>query len=150
MGGGRYELVSEIGRGGMGVVFEAMQESLGRRVALKVLPQSALLTGNQLERFQREAQIAARDGGEIAVLLRFRPMPQQRAHRVHLRMARAGVAIREVGEEHVSYPKHPGATTSRRTGSPVSGCLVSGSSVMRWNTSKGSPSLPSGLITAYA
>ncbi len=57
---GDFRIVGEIGRGGMGVVFEAMQESLGRRVALKVLPQSALLTGNQLERFQREAQIAAR------------------------------------------------------------------------------------------
>ena len=33
---------------------------------------------------------------------------------LYLRMARAGVAIREVDEEHVSYRKHPGATTSRR------------------------------------
>ena len=56
---GDFRIVREIGRGGMGVVFEAMQESLGRKVALKVLPQSGLLTGNQLERFRREAQIAA-------------------------------------------------------------------------------------------
>lgn len=57
---GDFRIVTEVGRGGMGVVFEAVQETLGRKVALKVLPQASLLTGNQLERFQREAQIAAR------------------------------------------------------------------------------------------
>jgi hypothetical protein len=56
---GEFRIVREVGRGGMGVVFEAVQESLGRKVALKVLPQAALLAGNQLERFRREAQIAA-------------------------------------------------------------------------------------------
>jgi hypothetical protein len=56
---GDFRIVGELGRGGMGVVFDAVQESLGRRVALKVLPQASLLTGNQLERFRREAHIAA-------------------------------------------------------------------------------------------
>ena len=57
---GDFRIERELGRGGMGVVFEAVQESLCRRVALKVLPQASLLTGNQLGRFQREAQIASR------------------------------------------------------------------------------------------
>ncbi len=56
---GDFRIVREVGRGGMGVVFEAVQESLDRHVALKVLPQAALLSGNQLQRFQREARTAA-------------------------------------------------------------------------------------------
>jgi tetratricopeptide (TPR) repeat protein len=56
---GEFRIVREVGRGGMGVVFEAVQQPLGRKVALKVLPQASLLTGSQLERFRREAQIAA-------------------------------------------------------------------------------------------
>ena len=57
---GDFRLVREIGRGGMGIVFEAEQESLGRRVAVKVLPSRTLLEPRQLERFQREARVAAR------------------------------------------------------------------------------------------
>ncbi len=56
---GEFRLIREIGRGGMGVVFEAEQESLGRRVAVKVLPRQVLLDEKHLKRFQREARIAA-------------------------------------------------------------------------------------------
>ena len=56
---GDYRIIREIGRGGMGVVFEAVQESLGRRVAVKVLPRQALLDPKHLRRFHREARIAA-------------------------------------------------------------------------------------------
>jgi serine/threonine protein kinase len=47
-----------IGSGGMGLVFEAMQLSLGRRVALKVLPMAAALDERRLQRFKNEAQAA--------------------------------------------------------------------------------------------
>jgi serine/threonine protein kinase/WD40 repeat protein len=56
---GDYRLVREIGRGGMGVVYEAVQISLGRQVALKVLPFAAALDARQLQRFKNEAQAAA-------------------------------------------------------------------------------------------
>ena len=57
---GDFDIVQEIGRGGMGIVYEAEQRSLGRRVALKVLPKHVLLLDKHLKRFQREAQTAAR------------------------------------------------------------------------------------------
>jgi serine/threonine protein kinase/Flp pilus assembly protein TadD len=56
---GDYRIVREVGRGGMGIVYEAEQESLGRHVAVKVLPFAAALDGRRLQRFKNEAQAAA-------------------------------------------------------------------------------------------
>jgi hypothetical protein len=56
---GDFRLIREAGRGGMGVVYEAEQVSLGRRVALKVLPFAATLDPRQLQRFHNEARAAA-------------------------------------------------------------------------------------------
>jgi hypothetical protein len=56
---GDFQIVREVARGGMGIVYEAVQLSLGRRVALKVLPFAATLDARQLQRFKNEAQAAA-------------------------------------------------------------------------------------------
>lgn len=56
---GDFRIIREVGRGGMGVVYEAVQISLGRRVALKVLPFAAVLDSKQVARFKNEAQAAA-------------------------------------------------------------------------------------------
>ncbi len=55
-----FEIISEIGRGAMGVVYEAIQKPLGRRVALKVMMRAGNANAAQPLRFQQEAEIAAR------------------------------------------------------------------------------------------
>ncbi|MCI0639577.1 MAG: protein kinase [Gemmataceae bacterium] len=57
---GDYRIIREIGHGGMGVVYEAEQVSLGRYVALKVLPHKALANEKIKKRFEREAKAAAK------------------------------------------------------------------------------------------
>src|SRR3984957_15842421 len=57
---GDYRILREVGRGGMGIVYEAEQISLGRHVALKVLASPSMLDPKHIERFLREAKAAAR------------------------------------------------------------------------------------------
>jgi len=56
---GHYQIVREIGRGGMGVVYLAQDDSLGRPVALKLLPKHLTSDPNRLQRFEREARAAS-------------------------------------------------------------------------------------------
>ena len=56
---GDYRILREIGRGSSGIVYEAVQESLGRSVAIKVLTSYALLIPEAIERFQRESRAVA-------------------------------------------------------------------------------------------
>jgi serine/threonine protein kinase len=56
---GDFRIIREVGRGGMGIVYEAEQISLGRRVALKILPFAATMDPRHLQRFQNEARAAA-------------------------------------------------------------------------------------------
>ncbi len=57
---GDFRIIREIGRGGMGVVYEAEQVSLGRHIALKVLPQKILVDPRTKRRFQHEAKAAGK------------------------------------------------------------------------------------------
>ncbi len=57
---GDFRIVREIGRGGMGIVFEAVQESLERRVAIKILPAYSMLDSKQLQRFKLESRASAK------------------------------------------------------------------------------------------
>ena len=57
---GDFEVIRELGRGGMGVVYEARQISLNRKVALKVLSSGLGLTPKAVQRFHREAEAAAK------------------------------------------------------------------------------------------
>jgi hypothetical protein len=57
---GKYRLVERLGEGGMGVVFRAIDEELGREVALKMLKTAQAYSAGQMERFQREARNTAR------------------------------------------------------------------------------------------
>src|SRR3984893_1146323 len=56
---GSYELVAQIGAGGMGEVYQAHDTKLGRDVAIKVLPEAFAHDADRLSRFQREAKMLA-------------------------------------------------------------------------------------------
>jgi hypothetical protein len=56
---GRYEIIDQLGRGGMGVVYQARDIALGRTVALKMIRAGVLAEPQEIERFYREARAAA-------------------------------------------------------------------------------------------
>ena len=63
---GPYEIQSAIGAGGMGEVYGATDTNLGRRVAIKVLPEAFSQDGERLARFEREAKIGLIEIGTLS------------------------------------------------------------------------------------
>jgi len=56
---GEYTIIGEVGRGGMGIVYEAQHDALSRRVALKILSIASMLDSRQIARFKNESNAAA-------------------------------------------------------------------------------------------
>jgi len=123
---GKYELLSELGRGGMGVVYKARQSDLDRTVAIKMILASHLASPEQVERFQAEARAAARltspfivgihdvghiqgqhffamefvEGPNLAQLLRDGPMDPEAAARLVLSVAKGVQHLHDHGVVH--------------------------------------------------
>jgi len=112
---GDFRLLREVGRGGMGVVYEAYQVSLDRRVALKLLHGGIMRRHEAVERFRREASLAARlehpgicpvyEAGEIEnmpfIVMRF-VEGETLAARLRAMKADAAAARREAGTPRTS------------------------------------------------
>ncbi|MEO6593830.1 MAG: serine/threonine-protein kinase, partial [Planctomycetota bacterium] len=121
-----FEIVREVGKGSMGIVYEARLRATGERIALKVLPPSLTLTERALARFLREGRIMARvrhpdivafvdqgtkgrlhwfamefvDGVTLEERLRVGPLPLQKACAIAAKVARALQFAHEHGVVH--------------------------------------------------
>ncbi|HEV3445114.1 MAG TPA: tetratricopeptide repeat protein [Gemmataceae bacterium] len=118
---GDFRIIRVIGRGGMGIVYEAEQMSLGRRVALKVLPFAAALDARQLQRFKNEAHAAANLHHQNIVPVYFvgeeRGVHYYAMQFIDGRTLAAIIAelrqLAGLGEEETARPKHPVDASTR-------------------------------------
>ena len=127
---GDFRLLREVGRGGMGIVYEAEQISLSRRVALKVLPFAATLDAKQLTRFKNEAHAAAHlhhphivpvhevgsDRGVHYYAMQF--VEGQNLAEIILDMRRAPESVLPAPIAAASVARHDGLSTLRSTDIP--------------------------------
>jgi serine/threonine protein kinase len=121
-----YEITSQLGKGGMGEVYKAKDQKLGRDVAIKVLPEESAKDADRVARFQREAKLLASlnhpniaaihgleesDGIQFLVLelvegetladqLKRGPIPVEESLKLALQIAEALEAAREKGVIH--------------------------------------------------
>jgi serine/threonine protein kinase len=137
---GDFRLGREIGRGGMGVVYEAHQISLDRKVALKVLPFAAVWDTKQVARFQNEARAVAQLHHPNIVPV-FSVGEEQGIHFYAMQLI-AGRSLEMVlaGHHHglAETPNGPAGPTVRETLDPGSGPAKAHSSLTNW--SAGQPS----------
>jgi serine/threonine protein kinase len=112
---GDFQIVREVGRGGMGIVYEAEQLSLGRRVALKVLPFAAALDPKQLQRFRNEAQAAAHLHHPHIVPVYF--VGAERGVHYYAMQLIDGQNLAAVAAAAAELPKDKGQRTKDKTGS---------------------------------
>ena len=115
---GDYQLVREIGRGGMGVVYEAWQLSLRRRVALKILPFTVANDAKQISRFKNEAQAAAQVQHPNIVPV-YAVGEEKGVHLLRDAVDRRSIAHEPLGRtafEWAAVGRHDGAELSRPDG----------------------------------
>ena len=130
---GDYRILREIGRGGMGVVYEAEQLSLGRHVALKVLPFAAVLEPKQLQRFKNEA-IAAGTLDHPNIVPVYSVGCERGVHYYAMRLIEgeslaesiAQLRQREQDESDESRTEHPSVRVPADT-QPIAGLTTEGS-----------------------
>jgi eukaryotic-like serine/threonine-protein kinase len=123
---GNFEITSQLGKGGMGEVYQAKDRKLGRDVAIKVLPEEFAKDADRVARFQREAKLLASlnhpniaaiyglevtggtnflvlelvVGETLADLIKAGPVPVEEALKLALQIAEALEAAHEKGVIH--------------------------------------------------
>ena len=115
---GHYQITSQLGKGGMGEVFQAKDQILGREVAIKVLPEEFARDTDRVTRFQREAKvlaslnhpnIAAIHGLEQSEGTNFLVLELIEGETLTARIARGRVQVKEVIDWGVQLAEAPGA-----------------------------------------